>query len=190
LNGALLIRNRQRTAAIDSARLRRFAQSVLRVELNLDDFELRVHLVDAAEMSRLNRRLLGHAGVTDVITLDYAAAGQDPVAPTPGPGLLGEVFICVDVARIQARRFRTTWQAELARYLIHGILHLRGMNDGRAADRRRMKREEDRLWRRSRRRYAFSGFGRLRAPPGKSAAANPAGLRRSRFAAGKRPIRP
>jgi probable rRNA maturation factor len=51
----------------------------------------------------------------------------------------------VDEALIQARRFRTTWQNELLRYIIHGVLHLGGFDDERAASRRRMKREEDRL---------------------------------------------
>ena len=53
--------------------------------------------------------------------------------------------MCVDVAVEQARRFRVTWQAELARYVIHGILHLQGHDDQNAAGRRRMKREEGRL---------------------------------------------
>ena len=45
----------------------------------------------------------------------------------------------------QARQFRTKWESELVRYLIHGVLHLCGYDDQRPADRRRMKREEDRL---------------------------------------------
>jgi probable rRNA maturation factor len=49
------------------------------------------------------------------------------------------------VAGEQARRFGVTWQAELARYIIHGILHLRGHDDQNATARRRMKREEGRL---------------------------------------------
>jgi probable rRNA maturation factor len=55
----------------------------------------------------------------------------------------------VDEALIQARRFRTSWQSEIVRYLIHGILHLQGFDDQRPADRRKMKREESRLLRRS-----------------------------------------
>lgn len=57
----------------------------------------------------------------------------------------GEMFVCVDEAVAQARRFRTSWQSEVVRYLIHGILHLLGHDDHRAEDRRRMKRAEDRL---------------------------------------------
>jgi probable rRNA maturation factor len=57
----------------------------------------------------------------------------------------GELFICVDEAIRQAKRFRTTWQSELMRYIVHGVLHLLGHDDHRAADRLKMKREENRL---------------------------------------------
>ncbi len=85
-------------------------------------------------MTRLNADLLQHTGSTDVITLDYS----DPTL------LAGELFVCIDEALLQARRFRTTWQQEIIRYIIHGILHLQGHDDLRAAPRRRMKLEENR----------------------------------------------
>jgi len=53
--------------------------------------------------------------------------------------------VCADEAGIQARRFRTSWQSELVRYLVHGVLHLKGYDDQRSVSRRKMKREEDRL---------------------------------------------
>ena len=59
----------------------------------------------------------------------------------------GEIFICIDDAVKQARQFRTTWQSELVRYLIHGVLHLVGYDDLTPAGRRAMKREENRLLR-------------------------------------------
>src|SRR2546427_238130 len=62
-------------------------------------------------------------------------------------GLHGEIFICIDEVISQAGKFRTSWQKELVRYLIHGVLHLCGYNDRRASARRRMKSEEDRLLR-------------------------------------------
>ena len=62
-----------------------------------------------------------------------------------GPQLHGELFVCVDEAIIQAKRFRSTWQSEIVRYIIHGVLHLLGHDDLKAAARRSMKREENRL---------------------------------------------
>jgi probable rRNA maturation factor len=99
---------------------------------------LAVHFIQAVEMARLNEQFLGHAGSTDVITFDY----QDDA----GPGeWCGEIFVSVDDALAAAPRFRATWQSELARYLIHGLLHLRGYDDRGAAARREMKREENRV---------------------------------------------
>jgi probable rRNA maturation factor len=88
-------------------------------------------------MAEFNERFLRHTGSTDVITFDYA----DDLTRL----LHGEIFISIDDAKAQAREFRTSWQSELARYVIHGVLHLRGFDDIRPADRRKMKREENRL---------------------------------------------
>jgi probable rRNA maturation factor len=50
----------------------------------------------------------------------------------------------VDEAFSQSKKFKTTWQSEIVRYLVHGVLHLLGHDDLQAAARRRMKREENR----------------------------------------------
>jgi probable rRNA maturation factor len=59
----------------------------------------------------------------------------------------------------QARQFRTSWQSELVRYIIHGVLHLRGFDDIRPADRRKMKREENRLLRAAGRLFRLRNLG-------------------------------
>jgi rRNA maturation RNase YbeY len=51
----------------------------------------------------------------------------------------------MDEAQRQAIRFRTTWQSELVRYVIHGILHLIGYDDHQVARRQKMKCEENRF---------------------------------------------
>jgi probable rRNA maturation factor len=100
--------------------------------------QLGVYFVHAAEMARLNGEFLGHAGSTDVITFDYREDdGQDEWR--------GEIFVSVDDAVASAPRFRATWQLELARYVVHGMLHLRGYDDRRPAARREMKKEENRV---------------------------------------------
>jgi probable rRNA maturation factor len=104
-------------------------------------FDLGVYLVAAAEMTRLNEGFLKHKGETDVITFDYSEKGR--LAP-----LHGEIFVCTDEALRQAYRFRTTWQSELVRYILHGVLHLQGFDDSRASARRAMKRQENHLLRR------------------------------------------
>ena len=104
-------------------------------------------------MTHINQTYLRHAGSTDVITFDHAETRSTPH---------GEIFICHDEAILQARRFRTTWQSEIVRYLIHGVLHLRGFDDHRAADRRKMKREENRLLREISLRFPISKLARGR----------------------------
>ena len=95
--------------------------------------ELGVYLVQPRKMADLNEKFLGHEGPTDVITFDYG----DPTM------LHGEIFICPDVARAQAKEFGTTPQMEIVRYLVHGMLHLRGYDDRTLAKRAKMKRAED-----------------------------------------------
>jgi probable rRNA maturation factor len=72
--------------------------------------------------------------------------------------LQGEICICVDESLLQARKFRTSWQSEMVRYLVHGVLHLRGFDDLQSGDRRRMKREENRIHSILAERFALSRF--------------------------------
>ena len=88
-------------------------------------------------MAQVNQTHLHHQGPTDIITFDYTDPGQQQ--------LLGELLVCPAVAIQQARDYGTTWEEEVLRYLLHGILHLRGYDDRTPATRRVMKREEDRL---------------------------------------------
>ena len=54
----------------------------------------------------------------------------------------------MDDAVAQATEFKTTWQSEVVRYVVHGVLHLLGHDDLQPDLRRKMKREENRLVRR------------------------------------------
>ncbi len=86
-----------------------------------------------AELQRLNRDFLGHDYPTDVLSF-----------PSPGPdGFLGEMAISVERAREQAREFGHSLDNELRILMLHGALHLSGMDHER--DRGRMARAERRL---------------------------------------------
>jgi probable rRNA maturation factor len=97
-------------------------------------------------MARVNRQFLQHEGSTDVITFDHL--GWEFGVRISELQVHGELFICVDDAVAQAGEFRTTWQLEVVRYVVHGVLHLLGHDDLKPALRRKMKREENRLVRR------------------------------------------
>jgi len=127
--------------------------------LELEAFDLSIIIVRAPEMAHINQSFLQHEGSTDVITFDYAETGTRNTQHATR-SLHGELFICINDAIAQAREFRTTWQSELARYVIHGVLHLRGYDDIRAADRRKMKREETRLLQEITRLFPLKELGR------------------------------
>jgi probable rRNA maturation factor len=133
----LVIANRQRTKQINTRLLKQIVAD-LAVELDLEGVELGIALVGAKEMARVNWDFLQHEGSTDVITFDHS---EKPTQKS----VHGELFICVDDAIVQAKEFGTNWQAEVVRYVVHGLLHLLGYDDLKPALRREMKREENRL---------------------------------------------
>ncbi len=145
--------NRQKTRAVALQPLRKTARCLVTEILGLDSFELAVHLIGPAEMTRLNESFLGHEGSTDVITFDNSEPGQDRC-------LAGEIFISVDDALGYARQFRTSWESEVVRYVVHGILHLRGYDDLKPELRRIMKREENRLVKVLSQRFDFRAIAR------------------------------
>ncbi len=77
------------------------------------------------------------------------------------PRLHGELFISVDDALIHARRYRVLWQEELARYLVHGVLHLEGFDDKASPSRLAMKRRENSLLKALSLRFSLGKLGRL-----------------------------
>jgi probable rRNA maturation factor len=170
----LCLRNRQRIRLIDLRLFRRIALTLMQEQFSKTSCCLCIHLVDSSEITRLNETFLRHAGPTDVITFNYAgdaygggltkgrtslAIKPDAAAGQTSP-LHGEIFISVPEAMAQARRFRTTWPAELVRYAVHGLLHLLGYDDQTAGARRRMKGEEDRLVRRLSRQFSMTELAR------------------------------
>jgi probable rRNA maturation factor len=145
LSGSLYIRNQQRALPLNVRYLRQLAQKLFDELLEVTQFDLGIYVVRTRTMSRLNETHLRHKGSTDVITFDYSERPKS--RSSREAHLHGEIFICIDEAVIQATRFRTTWQSEVMRYLIHGVLHLKGYDDLKPASRRAMKLQENRLLR-------------------------------------------
>jgi probable rRNA maturation factor len=149
LSASLFIKNQQRTFPINVRYLRWMTRELLRELLWIEDFDLGIYIVRAPKMAEINWNFLQHKGSTDVITFDYGERADAQTSEIGDPKseicLRGELFVCIDDAMEQARKFRTTWQSELIRYVIHGVLHLRGYDDLNPAARKIMKREENRL---------------------------------------------
>jgi len=150
-SSSLVFINRQRTKRLNAQVLREVSLAALAALPGVAEWDLTFYFVGARRMAEINETHLGHSGPTDVITFDY----NDPDRPA---WISGEVFICVEVAVTQSREFRTTWQAEVVRYLVHSLLHLCGHDDLHAAARREMKRVENRLVARLSRQFRFSAL--------------------------------
>ncbi len=104
------------------------ARGVLRAE-RVRAAELSFTFVTPPAMAGLNRRHLGHRGPTDIITFE--------LAPVPGAPRSGDVYVCPDVARENARRHGVPVREEVARLVVHGTLHVLGRvhpeDEGRTA---------------------------------------------------------
>ena len=133
---SLEIQNRQRVKRINLRHLDSVLRSSAQLIFRGQNYQLGFCLVGTSEMTELNERFLAHSGCTDVITFDYGTPASDIIQ--------GEVVVCVPEAIRQAKAFGQDWPEELLRYLVHGMLHLRGLDDKTANGRKRMRREEDR----------------------------------------------
>ena len=143
------LRNQQRTHRVDRIYLLKVVHSLLKHGLQREHYALGIYLVETEAMTRINESHLRHAGSTDVIAFDYS--------DSKSPGLLaGELFVCMDEAVRQAPIYHATWQSELVRYVLHGILHLCGYDDRRIDVRKRMKKEENRIMRQLASRFNFA----------------------------------
>lgn len=89
--------------------------------------------VDDEKILEVNREYLGHDYYTDVITFDY---DEDDVVS-------GDIVISLDTVRSNAELFGKEYDDELHRVIIHGILHLCGINDKGPGEREIMEAAEN-----------------------------------------------
>ena len=88
---------------------------------------------DDEHILEVNREYLNHDYYTDIITFDYCE----------GDVLNGDLVISLDTVRTNAEKFGKTYDDELRRVIIHGILHLCGINDKGPGEREMMEAAED-----------------------------------------------
>jgi probable rRNA maturation factor len=114
----------QEIVAIDRARVRETIGKVLEGE-SIDDAEVSLAFVDNRTIQPLNKRYLQHDEATDVLSF--------PLSEPNARRLAGELVISAEIAKVQAEERGHPVQAELALYVIHGLLHLCGYDDETAA---------------------------------------------------------
>ena len=128
------IRNLQRRIEVNIGGLRGFGQEAARLCFGLPAkkrtelqtlTQVSVLIVSDRRMASLHRRFMNEPGPTDVITFQH-----------------GEIFISADTAARNARRFGNSLDRELRLYIVHGLLHLHGFEDGDAESAGKMRRAE------------------------------------------------
>ena len=127
---------------VDRRLLRSRAARILQA-LSRTRSELSIALVDDATIADLNARYRGESRATDVLSFSLV---EGEYADRSG-NLLGDVVISVETAARHARRAHRGLDAEVARLLIHGTLHLLGYDHETDDEARTMRAEERRLWR-------------------------------------------
>jgi probable rRNA maturation factor len=131
------VHNSQRKMRVRLRQLRLFADAALHCAVRLKPRrggvlhqlpEIAVILVSDARIAALHKRFMEIDGPTDVITFQH-----------------GEIFISVETAKANARRFRSTADAEIRLYVAHALLHLLGFDDTTPVAARAMAKAQERL---------------------------------------------
>lgn len=122
----ILIYNNSNLKRIPRQKLEKAVQTVF-VEEKCNEGEVRIIFENDEVIHTLNREYLGHDYTTDVITF--------PLEERP---LEGEIYISVDIAKIQAVEYAESLSDVLTRLAVHGALHLTGYDDSTDIDRERM----------------------------------------------------
>ena len=83
---------------------------------------------------KINKEYLDHDTFTDIITFDNSEAGSE---------IEGDIFISIPRVIENAKTYETTFELELHRVLVHGVLHLMGHGDKTVDEKQRMRKSED-----------------------------------------------
>jgi probable rRNA maturation factor len=139
----VFVADEQTEYPVDHLRWLKLAEQVLDAEGVQGDAELSILFVDQRAMTDLNQRFHAQDGPTDVLAFPIdeepteggrspdsggTGPGYAPPEPTDLPTLLGDVVICPAVATRNAADRAGTYDDELALLIVHGILHLMGMD--------------------------------------------------------------
>ena len=95
--------------------------------------EINYIFCSSANHIEMNRQYVGHDYYTDIITFDY----------TEDDTISGDLFISLDTVKTNSEQFATEYDEELHRTIIHGILHLCGINDKGPGEREIMEAAEN-----------------------------------------------
>jgi probable rRNA maturation factor len=100
---------------------------------NKTDGEINYIFCDDDYLSKINEQYLKHDTLTDIISFDYSIGNE----------ISGDVFISIERVQDNAKDFKTSFEEELRRVIIHGILHYCGFKDKTKQDEQTMREKEN-----------------------------------------------
>jgi probable rRNA maturation factor len=156
---SVFVADEQADRPVDTLRWIRLAEAVLTEEGVRGEAELSMLFVDETASADLNKRFLDHDGPTDVLAFpmddEPADSGRSPDAGGTGPGdpselsdpptVIGDLVICPEVAWRNAPEHAGSYDDEMALLVVHGLLHLLGMDHLDDEEAETMERKEKEL---------------------------------------------
>lgn len=137
--------NNLTTNPVDEDFLKKIVSIVLEEEKIVKEVELSIALIGPGRMRKINRRYRGKNRVTDVLAFPESKILLEKfkVGAVKKVQGLGEIVICLREVKKNAKRFNLSSEKELARVLIHGMLHLLGYEHEKAKEAKKIKEKED-----------------------------------------------
>jgi probable rRNA maturation factor len=123
---------------VSRARVKSAVLAALKEE-GIRDAMISVAFVGATAIARMNQKYFRHRGPTDVISFGFPGGGNRGA-------VIGDIYICPEVARVNARSQGVTATEELLRLVVHGTLHVLGYDHPDNLDRLKSP-----MWRRQER---------------------------------------
>jgi probable rRNA maturation factor len=99
-----------------------------------------INVVDKKIIKKINWQWRGKNQVTDVLSFAWQEGST-----TPGSRHLGEIYLCFEKIKEQAKEYRITAKEEFARMLVHGLLHLVGYDHVRPLEAKKMFKKQEKI---------------------------------------------
>lgn len=125
--------NSETTFTLDNeTKTSKWIQSIIESE-GFEVLEINYVFCDDIYLNKINVEFLNHDTFTDIISFDYSIGNQ----------IGGDIYISVERVRENAENFNVTFENELHRVLIHGVLHYMGFKDKTEKDKTEMRNKEE-----------------------------------------------
>jgi len=119
----------------DPVFFRNWLKQVVNIETERKVGEIQYVFCDDKYLLAINKKYLNHNSLTDIITFPFDAKNVDYIS--------GEIYISIDRITENAKKYDNSFQKELSRVIVHGLLHLLGYKDHKQSEKEKMRQKED-----------------------------------------------